>query len=72
MSTHEPPKVMIVGAGMGGLMLANFLERQSVPYVIYEWASQLKALGMHPQNSDLTPLFTKNMTFAAVRCQCGL
>ncbi|KAF9985076.1 hypothetical protein BGZ75_003370 [Mortierella antarctica] len=45
MSTHEPPKVMIVGAGMGGLMLANFLERQNVPYVIYERASQLKALG---------------------------
>ncbi|KAF8932601.1 hypothetical protein EDD21DRAFT_379031 [Dissophora ornata] len=41
----EPPKVMIAGAGIGGLFLAILLERQNVPYMIYERASEVKSFG---------------------------
>ncbi|KAI1308713.1 hypothetical protein EDD11_004254 [Mortierella claussenii] len=39
------PKVLIVGAGMGGLSLAAILERAHIPYEIFEKASVLKPLG---------------------------
>ncbi|KAI8599742.1 hypothetical protein EDD21DRAFT_379033 [Dissophora ornata] len=39
------PTVMIVGAGLGGVMLAILLERLNVPYTIFEKASTVKPLG---------------------------
>jgi len=40
------PKVAIVGAGLGGLMLGQLLEQINVPYHIYERAKVVKPLGM--------------------------
>lgn len=44
------PKVMIVGAGLGGLTLAILLERMGdVEYEIFERSSTLKPYGNHHQ-----------------------
>ncbi|KAF9102638.1 hypothetical protein BGX27_010922 [Mortierella sp. AM989] len=45
MTTEKKPKVLIVGAGIGGLTLAAILERAKIPYEIFEKASALKPLG---------------------------
>ncbi|KAF9109595.1 hypothetical protein BGX27_007459 [Mortierella sp. AM989] len=45
MTTERKPKVLIVGAGIGGLTLGAILERANVPYEIFEKASALKPLG---------------------------
>ncbi|KAG0362972.1 hypothetical protein BGX24_005019 [Mortierella sp. AD032] len=45
MSTNNKPTVLIVGAGLGGLMLGALLEKQSVPYTIFERAATIKPLG---------------------------
>ncbi|KAG0273300.1 hypothetical protein BGZ95_010882 [Linnemannia exigua] len=45
MSTNDKPTVLIVGAGLGGLMLGALLEKQSVPYTIFERAATIKPLG---------------------------
>ncbi|KAF8953578.1 hypothetical protein BGZ46_003176 [Entomortierella lignicola] len=42
---HLQPEVLIVGAGVGGLFLANLLEQINVPYHIFERAPEVKALG---------------------------
>ncbi|KAF9346620.1 hypothetical protein BGX26_001862, partial [Mortierella sp. AD094] len=39
------PKVLIVGAGIGGLTLGAILEKANIPYEIFEKASALKPLG---------------------------
>jgi len=36
---------MIVGAGLAGLFLAILLERQGVPYDIFERSAKMKRLG---------------------------
>ncbi|KAF9095780.1 hypothetical protein BGX29_008877 [Mortierella sp. GBA35] len=41
----EKPTVLIVGAGLGGLMLGALLEKSDVPYTIFERASSVKPLG---------------------------
>ncbi|KAF9280202.1 hypothetical protein BGZ74_002653, partial [Mortierella antarctica] len=38
-------KVLIVGAGIGGLMLANLLQKGNIPFDIYERANEVKPLG---------------------------
>ncbi|KAG0000464.1 hypothetical protein BGZ80_010033 [Entomortierella chlamydospora] len=45
MSRPEPPNVLIVGAGIAGLFLAILLERQKVPYMIYERTKESKPIG---------------------------
>ncbi|KAG0308274.1 hypothetical protein BGZ98_008445 [Dissophora globulifera] len=46
---HTPstsnPKVLIIGAGMGGVTLALLLEKANIDYEIYERAKELKAVG---------------------------
>ncbi|KAI1297729.1 hypothetical protein EDD11_007009 [Mortierella claussenii] len=55
---NRSPKVMIVGAGLGGLMLALLLERIGVEYDIFERSSVLKpygaAMGLGP---NIMPVF---------------
>lgn len=41
----EKPTVLIVGAGIGGLMLANLLQKGNIPYLIFERAKIVKPLG---------------------------
>ncbi|KAF9972079.1 hypothetical protein BGZ73_004833 [Actinomortierella ambigua] len=42
---REKPHVVIVGAGLGGLMLAQLLERQKISYVVLERATKIVPLG---------------------------
>lgn len=46
MATNDKPTVLIVGAGLGGLMLGALLEKSGVPYTIFERAATVKPLGM--------------------------
>lgn len=39
------PEVIIVGAGLGGLLLGQLLEQIDVPYHIFERAESVKPLG---------------------------
>ncbi|KAF8975403.1 hypothetical protein BGZ46_009148 [Entomortierella lignicola] len=39
------PQVLIIGAGIGGLILAMLLEQVDIPYHIFERASEVKQLG---------------------------
>ncbi|KAG0375086.1 hypothetical protein BGX24_009566 [Mortierella sp. AD032] len=45
MSTSEKPTVLIVGAGLGGLMLGILLERSGVPYNFFERGTAVKPSG---------------------------
>ena len=45
-SHGKSPNVMIVGAGLGGLLLAILLDKAGIPYEIYERAPSVKPLGM--------------------------
>ncbi|KAK5820968.1 hypothetical protein F5H01DRAFT_339703 [Linnemannia elongata] len=44
-SDGRNPHVMIVGAGLAGLLLAILLDKAGIPYEIYERAKQVKPLG---------------------------
>ncbi|KAF9388186.1 hypothetical protein CPB97_001486 [Podila verticillata] len=41
----KKPKVIIVGAGLGGITLGILLEKAGIPYEIFERASEVKPLG---------------------------
>ncbi|KAG9071664.1 hypothetical protein KI688_005877 [Linnemannia hyalina] len=40
------PKVLIVGAGLGGLTLGTLLHKANIPFKIYERASEVKPIGL--------------------------
>ncbi|KAG0366933.1 hypothetical protein BGZ54_004679 [Gamsiella multidivaricata] len=44
-TTDRPPKVLISGAGLAGLLLANLLEKANIPYEIFERAKEVLPLG---------------------------
>lgn len=44
-STLKRPKVIIVGAGLGGVVLGALLEKAGVDFDVYERASIVKPLG---------------------------
>jgi hypothetical protein len=41
----DKPKVLIVGAGIGGLFLGNLLHKAKVPFTIVERAREVKNFG---------------------------
>lgn len=41
----QPPEVIIVGAGLSGLLLGILLDRAKIPFNIYERAPHVKPLG---------------------------
>ncbi|KAG0311395.1 hypothetical protein BGZ97_011900 [Linnemannia gamsii] len=43
--TDEPPKVLIAGAGLAGLVLGIYLEEAGIPYEIFERTAEIKPLG---------------------------
>ncbi|KAG0272376.1 hypothetical protein BGZ95_011876 [Linnemannia exigua] len=45
MSAGDKPTLIIVGAGLGGLMLGALLEKAGIPYTIFERAHVVKPLG---------------------------
>lgn len=40
----DKPKVLVVGAGIGGLFLGNLLHKAKVPFLIFERSSAVKNL----------------------------
>ncbi|KAF9170397.1 hypothetical protein BGX21_010221 [Mortierella sp. AD011] len=62
-SQHPPvgcdgktPHVMIVGAGLAGLLLAILLDRINVPYEIYERSDKVRPLGgIMSLNANILP-----------------
>ncbi|KAF9428991.1 hypothetical protein BGZ94_000220 [Podila epigama] len=43
--SRQGPKVLIVGAGIGGLALAIFLKKGGIPFMIFERAKEMKPFG---------------------------
>ncbi|KAG0371914.1 hypothetical protein BGX24_000998 [Mortierella sp. AD032] len=44
-TSAPPPHILIVGAGIGGVLLGALLEKANVPYTIFERAALVKPLG---------------------------
>jgi hypothetical protein len=45
LTTDDPPRVLIAGAGLAGLFLGILLEKAGIPYEIFERAAEIKPLG---------------------------
>ncbi|KAF9395082.1 hypothetical protein CPC16_009342 [Podila verticillata] len=57
-ASHSRPKVLIVGAGIGGLMLGALLQKGGVEFEIFERAPVIKPLGSAmSMGASLRPLF---------------
>lgn len=46
MDNIKKPRVLIVGAGIGGLLLGNLLQKGGIPYEMFEKSTEVKPLGM--------------------------
>lgn len=58
MSGELKPTVIIVGAGLGGVMLGALLEKADIPYLIVERATTVKLLGSAlAVGSSMVPVF---------------
>ncbi|KAF9280585.1 hypothetical protein BGZ68_007130 [Mortierella alpina] len=54
----KTPNVVIVGAGLAGLLLGILLDRAGIPYQIYERAQQVRPLGaVMSLNAGIFPVF---------------
>ncbi|KAF9091032.1 hypothetical protein BGX23_005548 [Mortierella sp. AD031] len=68
MSTKRP-KVLIVGAGLGGLTLGAILQKSDIPYEIFERAPEIKPLGIQDEvvalgkNSDSIHVYNEKRDF---------
>jgi 2-polyprenyl-6-methoxyphenol hydroxylase-like FAD-dependent oxidoreductase len=49
-SDGKNPYVLIVGAGLAGLLLAILLDKAGIPYEIFERAASVKPLGMNRES----------------------
>lgn len=58
------PKVLIVGAGLGGLTLGMLLHKAGIPFDIYERASEIKPLG----KTSFIDFFSLKMTTGDLFC----
>lgn len=56
-TANYKPTVLIVGAGLGGLMLGALLEKIDIPYIIFERTSLIRPLGM--SNILSSPFYEK-------------
>ena len=57
-SDGKNPHVLIVGAGLSGLLLAILLDKAGIPYEIYERAASVKPLGMVGGNERFVSPFS--------------
>ena len=58
MSTPLPQRVLIAGAGLGGLLLAILLERAGIEYHVYEKHEEFRALGsVTSLSANIMPVF---------------
>ncbi|GJJ75061.1 hypothetical protein EMPS_07419 [Entomortierella parvispora] len=58
MSTPPPQRVLIAGAGLGGLLLAILLERAGIEYHVYEKHDEFRALGsVTSLSANIMPVF---------------
>lgn len=56
--SHNRPKVLIVGAGIGGLMLGALLQKGGMDFEIFDRATVIKPLGSAmSMGASLRPLF---------------
>ncbi|KAG0380485.1 hypothetical protein BGX24_007841 [Mortierella sp. AD032] len=55
---HPNPRVIVVGAGIGGLMMGLLLGKAGITYQIFERSSHVKALGaLMSINANILPVF---------------
>ncbi|KAF8997673.1 hypothetical protein BGZ52_011005, partial [Haplosporangium bisporale] len=55
---HRKPKVLIVGAGIGGITLGVLLHKANIPFIIFEKNKETKPIGAAISiGSTLLPLF---------------
>jgi len=66
--TTEKPKVLVIGAGLGGVTLCLLLEKAGVNYELFERAAQVKPLG----NLKFSEVCGCPEKIISVKLTCGL